>query len=955
MTATFADMNAAKQSAWGYVLVVSGCPYMFATGNVSSVAFTGTRANTVDWPSASFEPTLLQGGLVKAPEWTESIDIAKGSLSVGPCAFELRDLLTASPTGSAVNIMSYLADAQEVLTSSPLLFSGGTVSATATDFTTAADAGFTSDAIVYVDQEAIRCEDASATPHLQVLTRGIYGSKAVAHRVEADNSFASEVFSRFPGFDFRKVVLFVGTVAAGVLSDPRPIWRGQVSNSPRLKGSAGAVDKTSGAVWELSCDSIAATLDKVTLGLPGEACRTSGYVVQGDAAFYPIVAQVDVWSSTYIVAAETRVVGRPVQLTTDPRWFESLAALVDHVNYRMKVSADAALGAGVSRLQIEALGDAAIRGAGTVTIAGAATVRMTWNLSSIKSFITDQYGSGTASANAWTRSLDIATSLQPVIASTTSTGENGTWLYVASAANLAPMPYVATARSNGFAVDARPVLYSPGSDYMLELDPLHTYLAAGTVVDTANRRVRGVVKLYDKNGARLSSVPNVLETYGTTAGRSVLLNQHTFFQGAHITSDSWVYALQLGIIADPVYAGTAYELAVDTRDWCWSFALDTSNDTPSHLRHREWRLTGEQNLRDLVEEACQFAGACPVIYTDAVAERAAAITVRTIRHPLRSDVVDTAHTLTSGANGNVIGKTAWRRNVKGVTNIGRFTVGDDSLQKMTWNVQAQRSRAKYGPQQVSEVKVRGITVTPAMITAGPQSLSTYFLSRIEGLLSEPTSDIDVVVPLALWDSIYLGDVVSLTDWLAPGASGARGMSAAKALVIEKARDGARMILTCRRWPHLANTGGFAPCCRVASIAGAVLTVNTAYMNGSDYAGSNLTGYANTTRGTVANDGGAGYFAAAYKVELVERNNAAPRAPDSFTVLSVNTGTPSVTLTGAPNAAWQAIITGGGIVDVRFDDYATASYAAAQKNWPSVASRATRVIGGTADARYRWAA
>jgi hypothetical protein len=599
-----------------------------------------------------------------------------------------------------------------------------------------------------------------------------------------------------------------------------------------------------------------------------------------------------------------------------------------------------------------------------VSITSATNMRMVWMLrSALGTFLEDEYGVDAAAVTAWTGVLEMPTAIQPVWPALLpdETDANASYVYMASVANLnsSTLVYQTAVTDNGYISYSSGGLFAAGDEYLLEIDPIRTYLASATVVDTANRRVRGLLRCYDKRGQRTTTIPDVLVPFsGTTAARA-LIGEHTFFQGLKVASGSWVYGLYRGIINDTILAGSARELDIDSRDWSTMTAaddatsarylLETANDTPHVLRAREWRLNGEQNLKDLVEECCQFAGS-------ALSLRRSKLMLRPFRPPLRSDVTDTAHTL-SVTSGTIVGKVGWQRNRDVVANVGQFTIGDEGRAKMTWNVLGQRSKARFGTQRQVKIKVRGITVTADVIQQGPTVLAAYFMRRIEALWGTPVASITVAMPrLDFLDTIEMLDTVSLTHWLPPNASGTRALSSAKALVVGKNPDPrtGMMTMTLMRWPQYAQTSGFAPCCRVSSISGAVLTIAVDYANSTDYAGSDQSGYANSTRGTVANDGGVGYFVAGQKVELVERKNTNPRTPDSYTIDSINTATPSITLTTSPDAAWQTIITGVGVVDVRFDDYATSGLTSAQKDWCWIGARATRVIGGTTDDRFRWA-
>lgn len=923
------------------------------TAGASAVSFSGTRPD--DWPKSTVEPVIVQGGLVAPPSWSESLDLLEGRLRVGGVSFELRDPpdTFGGPAGTSYNVMTWMASRQASLASTPLLFSSGSIAADATTINVADGSIFgASNFTIWIDREAIRISSRAGgvltVDTSAAVGRGILGSKARAHRVVADASYAAEVFSSYPGPAFARCVLWVGVVnSSNALVDPIPVLRTRVQHAPRLK-SGGGIE--GGTRWELACDHVASLLNKVMLGANGEACRASGYIVDNAAMYKPIWARLAITGFAG-VAATSNVAGAWPAPTSSPTRYDTLDQYVAAMNEKLRTDLSAA-GITTHTMQVAVFGGMSIRCAGDVTMAGVLGIRVDWTVHVAgREDTTSSTNTTGTTGRGFLNATSVPAAMQPIRQGTTGTDSgDASWLHVNTTANLTSAAYAALTESGvPYAGASMSTLFSGGNDYYIWLDSLVSGRATVTIIDSANQRIRGAIRARDKNGVMIRSIPGVIERYAGGNGFSAsLLGEVSFTQGINLSHGSWVYGIKHGIINDTIYAGTPHEFDVDARDWEWTYALETTNDTPAQLRRRDWILTGEQSLNDLLEECCQFAGAVPTL-------RRSQISIRTVRPPLRSDVADSAHTLSYSA-GTILDKGGWQENREGIANVGVFKLGDDDTKSVTVQVNAQRSLARYGAQRQIELKVRGIAVTAELLAEGARSIANFFTRRIEGLWSEPTNTITVAVPLYLLDSIYHLDVVKLTHWLTPNGRGSRSLSSDAAIVVGRTPEPktARMILELMRWPHFANISGFAPCCRVSSIAAGVLTIATAYANGSDYAGSNQTGYANTTRGTVANDGGAGYFVAGDKVELVERGNTAPRAPDSFTVQSVNTGTPSITLTGSPAAAWQTIITGGGIVDIRFDDYATSGLQTAQKTWAWIAARATRVIGGTTDDRFRWA-
>jgi hypothetical protein len=416
-----------------------------------------------------------------------------------------------------------------------------------------------------------------------------------------------------------------------------------------------------------------------------------------------------------------------------------------------------------------------------------------------------------------------------------------------------------------------------------------------------------------------------------------------FMLGVRIMANDWIYGLRYLVIGDTILAGTPQEIDTLASDWNWDREHRAYEMTPGHLSARDWTLDGSLSLRDMVTECIRFAGAC-------VSLRYGSLAIDALSPPLRSALCDSAHTITTDEL--VAGSLpVWKQVPDSLANVADIKFLDGGAETR-FVVNDRSSVDRFGPRRTVELEMRGLNIPTTVRSHGPRAIADHVMSRILGLWSHLTESITVEVSLGLIGSVFLGDTVNITEWLAPNQSRGRGWSSRKAIVIGREIAENAIRLECLAWAE-SNMAGFSPCVRGADITAAVFTAASAYAGSSDYSGSDATGYASTTEGTAANDYGVGRFRAGDRVELVERDNASPRAPESLIILNIDTAARTITFTTPPDAAWDTIIGAGGIVDLRYDGYATAGLQTAQKDYCWIADRATMKIGGTSDNAFRW--
>ena len=195
------------------------------------------------------------------------------------------------------------------------------------------------------------------------------------------------------------------------------------------------------------------------------------------------------------------------------------------------------------------------------------------------------------------------------------------------------------------------------------------------------------------------------------------------------------------------------------------------------------------------------------------------------------------------------------------------------------------------------------------------------LAATLGMWSAPLDVVTFRLPLTFGD-VEIGDGVAIpadearADWLIPAGDRTRGLRGRVGTVLGTNLalfDGGRgsVELTAVFGPNTLT--GYNVAALVASISGAVLTLDTTTLGGQGFAPD-----------PAATDGGAaGFTGTGVVVELVELDNPAPLATATFAVLSVSGAT--VTLATAPAGAWNTIATSGAFrLLVRCAVYASAT-------------------------------
>ena len=188
----------------------------------------------------------------------------------------------------------------------------------------------------------------------------------------------------------------------------------------------------------------------------------------------------------------------------------------------------------------------------------------------------------------------------------------------------------------------------------------------------------------------------------------------------------------------------------------------------------------------------------------------------------------------------------------------------------------------------------------------------------------------------------IGDVVTLEEWLLPDQQGGRGLDGAVGTVLGRRVDFDQGTVDLRLRLSPSTVAGYAPAALVSSILGAAVTLDTATVA--------TCGFADPYQddGSARTDGGASYFVAGDKVELIEIDSESPTAPFVGEVLSVAGAV--VTLTASPGATWVTLAGSPLKVMLVPDDWSTCT--SAQRRYAYQADVATYQLPSSTPGR-RW--
>jgi hypothetical protein len=869
---------------YGYAVTVAGCPQIFMTYG----------CEVTDWDSADDAPGEAQSvaGTLVDPSWRwdESCDPLSGDLQVGGVSFELED----APDDDGNPRITYLGNRDE--SSIPSTSLAASIDENDLTLTVADGAALGSfPQVLWIDGEALLCDSISTnTVTVNAAGRGYYGSLATSHLVDAANNVMPEVFAAFPWFDYRRVVLW--RVEAGVA---KPLWRGRIEDKPESSGGGDAVGP---ARYSFRCEHAWTFQRNQPLGVPEAVCRLRGFHVRGIDLRISL-GQAGTGFSSERYAYEKRV--EKIYDTLKEALSASKSNLYQHMG---------------SYQSFANLGEPVVERSGIRW-----TVTTTFNTGNGALDISQRVAEQTASAAATQQTGTYK------IAEVATDGVPDALVYCPSGMGVYPidrtegLPSDWTAQEHDEGASHRtlidPVLRGDYSDaHAFELTPRSATDSADPVVDTNNAEAGGPT--FRGTGKFLPRTPYGREHTAEYIATANFLLRLT----ARVESSHFAYGIRRAL-EDTTFTRSG----VDTRDWGWDGLQDVVDETTD----RTWApcrfyLDGSMAVQDVVTNRCALAGA-GVAVGDGGKLGLISYAPPTFQTPVVA-------TLTEA---DILGYPSFGR-LDGTRNAARL-----QGELVDLLVRDAHSIGRYRQTYEGSLRLVGLKFDAAA-SDNPTALASSVLSRYLSLWSRPRQTVTFTLPLAEWhETAVHGAWFYLTMWLVPNASGGRGVTDLFAKVIRRAVDVARGELTVTCLTYNA-VHGYAPCIRVASIAGATVTADVNYIqtdSGTDYSGSDQSGYVGTP-----SDGGVSLFQTGMVCEIVKRDVTTYTAETGLVIQSVNPGSRQITFTSSPTTAPAA----GEIWDLRFAAWNASGVTAAQKAYAYVGSRSAGVIAGTTTKNKAWA-
>ncbi len=897
-----------------YGVSINGCPYLFTSHGIS-VLPTPAAEDAADW---SPDWTVAQGFFdwENSPlAWSEKMRPLDAGLDCGPQNFRLMDGIADGGPCDGHNLFTWLATREEeVLTSTVLAatipnglqpgVSNGRGSTGPASFDVA-DGSSASSPVVWIDGEAILCDLVSGDSiTINAAGRGYYGSFASAHVIDPTSGVYPEVWTEFPWATKRRVILWI---VDGVTNVAKAHWRGFCQRAPRMLDDL--------AKYELQCEGIYTRIKDARLGNPT--------------------------ASTYIRGFQRKAVRFVVEvngLTPDggsdfDRGLDAIAPVYDTLEQLLqdkcaKLRRDLAVEPGV-----------------TAVNCGVSFWQNGWQVSLSANGLTDlkftvqlgeeSYTATSTTALGVTRRAVVQIPHSPAVLAVF--GDNHTAPVPIAVVDITDLPASGAAwvppayrdDDTGYLTQIR---YSLRGDYDSDRD----LLIEPSYIDPVAPSITGPTRFVPKDPTTtLHESPNAAFGFIDRQVRLDLV--------ASVRSPHWALALKHCVEdTDVVSAG------IDLRDMDFSNLTKITNASASFFARREFLFDGSQRFGQTATDNALISGCGLGIRGSRVSFISYGIGARTDSPAAvitEDDLCDKA-TATPLPDGLACA-------IEIDANTRKVTIIDA------------RSVGRYGRSRTIAAKLDG-QIEALNALRNPRAIASMALSKVVSNWSRPLWYVTLPLNLSFLDEtpIYQGDTVTLSESFLPDGAGGRGLGNAASLVALGLVGRSGFVLDRDVDIHAGRVTlgvvlrgqprGYAPCCRISSITGAVATIAGPVYVGSpvsDHAGSNRAGYNGT-----ANDGGASKFKPGDTVEILRRD-CSTYVKDSLVVLSVNPATPSITFTAAiptvPND-WHFNVNGGfWQADIRYDLYTTANRPDAQKNYAWVGDQTSGVIGGTADRNHQW--
>lgn len=852
----------------GWALTITGVPHVFTTHDQGTL----TSSSPLWW--AGETGVVYANGWLSPPRGTisERAKPLEGELELSSMSFELHD---APYTSGGSPLLTGLAGRDAALLASTPLAS--TITSSATSITVGNGALFTAPCFAWLNTECVRVT--AVAGNVLTVTRGRLGTKAIAHTVDAATGYFPELYASVPWTTRRKVNLWRVDGTTATL-----YWSGYAVRAPALSDD--------GARYSMSCDSLWQVHAGNRVAPNTGSTRITGYN-SGNVNEDPIGGTQLMVTRTTLAGGTNPASGFRVNVRTCGSYRTLELLFRQHIN----------LASSLTNTNGQRVTYQFTRSGGGVEI----------NADSVHAF---RLEAGWAYNGSSTENSRANGTRHAVTTRLTEVPQNGCTMFpsittssfsclVSSLVSL-PTTWTETATTEAsLTTSEQPVL-------RINLDD--SWMALLTQVTTADTAALGphisgsrVVWQARKVGAQAPAPrANTTEPQGWT-----LLGPQPLKTAYRVRTDHWLLGIKSSVIG----------LCEDPRaeDWDWTSVYVSGASGPAlrataGLRSsRQWLFDGDRTLGSVVTECCLLNGCTPVT-------RSGRLAIHAWGWP--SAGATPTVTLTST---DLIGKPTWARWTDGLVNSVK--IKGDAL-----NVEAtmQQSRARYGPGRTITVELAGIE-EQSLPVDDPYAFAREVVGRLE-LWSEPLAVATLTLKASLWDTVELGALIRVSEWMLPDGSGGRGLVAKAGLVIARTLDleRAQMRVEALLFPRVSYP--YAPCAKASSVVSStVLQLAAGYVDGA-YT------YSGTTDATT--------FAAGDVVELLQRDTTTAFR-EQLTIQSVDTGTNRLTFTSAMSATVQTAI-GAGWVDVRFADYANVT-ATQKSNWMFVGDDATSVIDSTADA------
>lgn len=779
------------------------------------------------------------------------------------------ELHDAAYTSGASPLLTSLAGRDAaLLTSTPL---ASTITASATSITVGNGALFTAPCFAWINTECVRVT--SVAGNVLTVTRGRLGTKAVAHTVDAATGYFPELYATVPWTTRRKVTLWRVSSGTATL-----YWVGYAVRAPALSDDGARYTMACDPLWQVQASNpIAANLGSTRM-----TGYNSGSVVEST------IAQMFVTRTT-LAGGTNPATGTRVNVMTGGS-YRTLELLFRH---HANLASTATNSAG------QRVGYQFTRSGNGITI----------NADSTSAFRTEAIWSNAEAVSDFSRANG---SRHAVTLRVPNIPQNGvTMIYPAAGAGAYLLTSLATLPSTWTETATTEASLTTSSQPALRLncdDNWALLLTQITTADTAalGPHISSSRHVYHARKVGLTNPrPSGEATYWQLQGQIPLKVAY------RVRTDHWLLGLKNAVI------GLCEDAVADDWDWSSVYASGTSGPalraTAGLRTAREWLFDGDRTLGSVVTECSLLHGCTPVT-------RSGRLAIHAWGWPTAGATPVVTLTAT-----DLIGKPSWTRWTDGFVNS--LKIKGDAL-----NVEAtlQQSRARYGPGRTITIQLAGVE-EQALPVDDAFAFAREVVGRLE-LFSEPLSVAMLTLKASLWDTVELGSLIKVTEWMLPNGSGGRGLTSKIGIVYARTLDLERAQMKVEALLFPRESYPYAPCGKADSVVSStVLQLASGYV---------------TAAYTYSGGVDAGSFAAGDKVELIERDTTTLWT-EQLTVQSVDTGTNRITFTGAMSATAQSKIAAGW-VDVRFDNYSAVT-ATQKSNWMFVGDDTTLVIDSTSDA------